>query len=80
MNRQAVLACRVREIRQKLYGEDRVKILANALQIPALTWLNYERGVATPAHILLKFLEITGVVPAILLRADGDEFRDLVDE
>jgi hypothetical protein len=61
MNPKASLACRVREIREFLYGENGVDALARALRVHSATWLNYERGVTMPAEVLLDFIEVTGV-------------------
>jgi hypothetical protein len=67
MNKRTKLACRLREVRQNLYGEIGLPKLARALEIPVETWLNYERGVTMPAHVLLAFLEISGVEPQSLV-------------
>jgi DNA-binding transcriptional regulator YiaG len=72
MNKQAFLACRIREIRERLYGENGAEMLARALNVPVQTWRNYERGVTMPAHVLLEFLELTGSDPASLLTDDGE--------
>jgi len=45
--------------------------LAEYLNIPLATWLNYEQGVAMPADIMLEFLEVTGANPRWLLSGDG---------
>ena len=39
---RAGLAQRLREIREDLYGEYGSQFLADALEIPLQTWLNYE--------------------------------------
>ena len=70
MNKKALLARRVREIRLEHFGEYGVDILAQALKIPPQTWLNYERGVTMPAEVLLGFLEVTGADPQSLLTGD----------
>jgi hypothetical protein len=56
---KSALVGRLREIREGRFGED-IESLAEVLDIPARTWLNYERGVTVPAEILLAFIEITG--------------------
>jgi hypothetical protein len=48
-----VLAGRLREIREDMYAEHGGQFLADALQIPLLTWLNYESGVVAPAYVVL---------------------------
>jgi len=70
MDRKALLARRVREIRLERYGEQGVGTLAQALDIPVQTWLNYERGVTLPAEVLLGFLEVTGADPQSLLTGE----------
>jgi hypothetical protein len=72
MRRKAALADRVREIRLDLYGEDGLESLTRALEVPAQTWRNYERGITMPAHLMLEFLVLTGVDPNWLLTGEGD--------
>ena len=55
------LSLQVRQIRRESYGEDDSLALPQALGIPARTWLNYEAGVTIPTHVILQFIEITGV-------------------
>jgi hypothetical protein len=50
-----------------LYGPNGVTSLADALDIPLQTWLNFEMGVTMPAHIMLEFLDITRTNPRWLL-------------
>ncbi len=72
---RAGFASRVREVRNRLYGEHGAPVLAESLNIPARTWLNYEMGVTMPAQVLLLFLEVTGAEPRWLLRGKGERFR-----
>lgn len=74
--RQASLAQRVRQIRQELFGEDGGAVLAEVLNLPARTWRNYEEGVAMPATVLLRFIEITGASPHWLLTGEGEPFLE----
>jgi hypothetical protein len=67
-----VIAHRVREIRQYVFGGNGTEALAAALEIPAATWLNYERGVTMPADVLLHFLDVTGADPHWLLTGEGE--------
>jgi hypothetical protein len=76
MNRKASLACRVREIREFLYGENGVESLAQAVKVPQATWLNYERGVTMPAEVLLDFMEVTQVDPHWLSTGEGERLID----
>lgn len=69
---QASLARRVREIRRALVGEDGGPLLAEALDLPARTWLNYEAGVMIPATVILRFIEISGASPHWLLTGEGE--------
>jgi hypothetical protein len=61
----------VREIREDLYGENGITVLAEPLNVPAATWLNYERAVTMPADIMLEFLDIIGTDPHWLLTGGG---------
>ena len=70
------LALRVREVRQDLYGEEGVWTLAEALGLPAQTWLNYEQGVTMPADVLLQFMAVTDTDPHWLLTRKGDRLRN----
>jgi hypothetical protein len=71
-NERAMLARRIREMRHDLYGENGLPILAEALDLPARTWLNYEQGVTMPADVLLRFLVVTGTDPHWLVTGEGD--------
>jgi hypothetical protein len=71
-NERVMLARRIREIRQDLFGENGLPALAEALNLPARTWLNYEQAVTIPASVLLHFLEVTGTDPHWLLTGEGD--------
>jgi hypothetical protein len=73
MNNPDLLARRLSEIRQRLYGDEGVENLARALGIRVQTWLNYERGVTMPAHVLLDFLQLTGADPQWLLTEDDQQ-------
>jgi hypothetical protein len=70
--RQATLARRVREVREELLGEDGVPLLAEALDLPARTWRNYEAGVIIPATVILQFIEISGASPHWLMTEEGE--------
>ena len=70
-----VLARRVREIRWDIYGESGAPMLAEDLDLPARTWVNYESGVIIPATVLLHFLEVTRANPGWLLTGEGDRYR-----
>ena len=43
------LGRRVGEIRRDLFGEHGAPLLAERLNLPAKTWMNFETGVAIPA-------------------------------
>lgn len=72
MGRKVRIGQRLREIREELYGERGVAALAAALDLPAATWLNFERGVMMPADVMLEFLVLTGADPNWLLTGEGD--------
>ncbi len=69
---QPELAERLREIREYLCGEHGAQFLADALKVRVETWLNYESGVTTPAHVVLKLIDIGRVNPHWLLTGQGD--------
>ncbi len=77
-NRQErpALAERLREIRDDLCGEYGAQLLADALEVRVETWLNYESGVAVPAHVVLKLIDIVRVNPHWLLTGQGDPHDD----
>ena len=60
---RARLGSRLREIREDLYGEFGSLFLADALEIPVQSLLNYEAGVMAPAHIVLQLLVMARVNP-----------------
>jgi hypothetical protein len=67
------LAGRLREVREERFGEH-IESLAERLEIPVGTWLNYEEGVTILAEILLAFIEITGARSQWLLTGEGDKY------
>lgn len=68
------LARRIREVREELYGEHGGPLVAEALQIPFRTWLNYEKGCTIPAPSILRFIELTSVNPHWLLTGRGEKY------
>jgi hypothetical protein len=68
------LGRRVREVRLELYGELGGAALAEALDLPAETWTNYESGVVMPAPVILGFIELTGADPYWLLTGLGERY------
>lgn len=71
----ASLARRLREIREDLYGEFGAQFLADALEIPAETWLNYEAGVALSAVVALRLQVLAGVSAQWLLDGEGEKYE-----
>jgi hypothetical protein len=71
---RAELSERLREIRTDLYGEYGSQFLADALEIPLETWLNYESGVVMPAEIVLQLIAIASVNPYWLLTGQGEMY------
>ena len=65
------LARRLRDVRLAMYGEHGGPALAEALELPARTWSNYEAGVTIPGLVLLSLIEVTGVEPHWLLTGEG---------
>ena len=69
------LADRLREVREDFYGEHGAQFIADALEIPLQTWLNYESGVVMPDVLVLKLLVLTHVEPRWLLNGEGEKYR-----
>jgi hypothetical protein len=68
------LSRRVREIRRELFGENGVPLLAEKLQLPTRTWLNYESGCTIPADVILRFIDLTDAHPRWLLKGEGARY------
>lgn len=68
------LARRIREVREERFGAHGGPLLAEALQIPFRTWLNYESGCTIPAPSMLRFIELTKASPHWLLTGRGDKY------
>lgn len=75
VNVKAQISCRLREVRQELFGEHGGPELARRLNLPARTWYNYETGVTVPAEVLLAFIDQTEVNPTWLLTGDGPKYQ-----
>ena len=69
------LASRMQQIRVEMFGDEGFGILSGALNIPARTWENFEKGVLIPGWTLLQFIELTGVEPQWLLTGNGERYR-----
>jgi hypothetical protein len=76
MDRQSIshVAARVQEVRRELYGERGAPRLAEDLELPTRTWLNYESGVVIPATVILRFIHLTGASPRWLLTGQGNRY------
>jgi hypothetical protein len=72
LNGKLGIAHRVRQIREELYGENGIEVMAKIFDVPVRTWLNFEQGVMMRADILLEFLVVTGVAPNWLLTGEGE--------
>lgn len=70
------LACRIREIRKELFGDEGAAILAAAVNVSPRTWMNYEAGVTMPARVVLQLIHATAVSPHWLLTGQGPKFHD----
>jgi hypothetical protein len=70
---KAGLARRIREIRRETFGED-IDALAEGLEIPPRTWLNYEAGCTIPGEFLLTVIALTGAHPTWLLTGQGEKY------
>ena len=80
MNVKAQISCRLREVRQELYGEHGGPELARRLNLPARTWYNYESGVTVPAEVLLSFIDVTGTNPIWLYSGEGPRYRRGIED
>jgi hypothetical protein len=52
-----------------------VQVLAEHLQIPIRTWLNYEAGVTVPAEVVLRLIALADVNPHWLLTGEGNKYN-----
>ena len=66
---------RIVEVRRDLFGDEGIPAIADALQLPHRTWMNYEEGVVMPATVLLCFLDLTKVEPHWLLTGRGPKYQ-----
>jgi hypothetical protein len=73
-HRISQVAARAREVRRELYGDRGAARLAEDLDLPARTWLNYESGVVIPATVILRFIDLTGASPLWLLTGQGNRY------
>ena len=69
---------RIKQARLKVYGEGGISRLAQALGVPASTWLNCEQGVRIPDTIILAFVCLAEVSPHWLLTGEGTPFSPSV--
>jgi hypothetical protein len=75
MRLSAALAGRLRAVRLDLYGEHSGPLLADALGVPARTFVRYESGAPIPGPVLHRFSEVAGVEPQWLLTGEGRKYR-----
>jgi hypothetical protein len=75
-HRHAGLARRLREIREELFGEEGMPLLAEDLHLPHSNWRSYEAGAKIPAAVLLRFLDLSGASVLWLLTGQGEPFLD----
>jgi hypothetical protein len=75
LTRNAELAKRLATVRKELFGEHGIPELARLLGLPTRTWINYELGVTIPGTELLRFVDLTSVEPAWLLKGKGPRYR-----
>jgi hypothetical protein len=72
---RAELGQRLRAVREAIRVRDGAQLLAEHLQIPVRTWLNYEAGVMVPAEIVLRVIALADVNPQWLLTGEGEKFN-----
>jgi hypothetical protein len=73
------LGQRLRAVRQEIHVEDGVQLLAEHLQIPVRTWLNYEAGVIVPAEVVLRVIALADVSPHWLLTGEGEKYNQPIE-
>jgi hypothetical protein len=73
--RNTALGDRLREVREEKFGPAGAPVLADALGLPARTWLNYEQGVTIPGEVVLRVIALAGVEPHWLLTGQGPRYR-----
>jgi hypothetical protein len=71
---QVGLSDRLRVIREDLYGKHGGQFLADALELPLQTWLNYESDVTAPAEVVLKLIVLARVNANWLLAGHGEMY------
>jgi len=71
---QGTLSRRIRAIREERYGEAGQVVIADELGLPEQTWRHYESGVIVPAHVILRFIEVTDAHPHWLLTGQGEKY------
>ena len=73
-SRETGLASRLRDVREDLYGEFGAQFLADALELPLQTWLNYEAGVVVPGHVKLRVQVVTRVTARWPANGEGKKY------
>jgi hypothetical protein len=69
------LGRRLREVRVERCGEAGLAEFAGVVGVPIGSWDNYERGVVVPGHILLRFIDVTGVCVRWLLTGQPPRYE-----
>ncbi len=69
------LAGRIKLVRIDLFGQHGGPLLANQMDVPFRTWLEYEGGLTIPAQTILRFIEVTNADPHWLLTGQGSHYR-----
>jgi hypothetical protein len=76
LQRRAGLGRRLRAVREDIYGALGAQFLADTLQIPLRTWLNYESGVVAPADVVLRLIDVLHVNAHWLLTGEGKRYNE----
>jgi hypothetical protein len=69
------IAKRLRELRVRHFGENGIGVCARRVGVPYRSWYNYERGIAVPGEVILRFIDATGVEPIWLLHGQGPMYQ-----
>jgi transcriptional regulator with XRE-family HTH domain len=62
---------RLRAVRMQRHGAAGIPKMAQELGLSPASWTNYERGVAIPSEVIVRFLVIAHVSPVWLLNGSG---------
>ena len=71
---QGSLCARAKLVRIDVYGEQGIAAIAEILRVKPEVWASFEAGGEVAGHVLLKFIDATGVNPIWLFSAQGERY------